>query len=276
MSHQLTITDVQVTLISEVRVPAREAGALAELDVVEGQLAQRDETLGRLDSDLATYQHELARIEQQIAEMKSVNDVDLRFARKALAVAQAKLRRSEASNLVYAKTISQTEIEALRLEVEKSELAIEQSQRDLDVAQLTTQSKGQAMLIARKHIDQRRIVSPIPGMVVQVFRKPGEWVNEGEPVLRIIRTDKLRVEAFVDGQRYGANLLDCPVTLSTYLPPGDRQAKFEGRIVFVSPEVQPVNGQVRVWAEVENRDLQLRPGTRGTLEIKVRRAADER
>jgi multidrug efflux pump subunit AcrA (membrane-fusion protein) len=37
--------------------------------------------------------------------------------------------------------------------------------------------------------------------------------------------------------------------------------------VFVSPEVDPVNGQVRVWAEVENRDGQLRPGVHGKLSI---------
>jgi hypothetical protein len=37
--------------------------------------------------------------------------------------------------------------------------------------------------------------------------------------------------------------------------------------VFVSPEVNPVNGQVRVWAEVENRGLLLRPGLQAALTI---------
>jgi hypothetical protein len=31
--------------------------------------------------------------------------------------------------------------------------------------------------------------------------------------------------------------------------------------------VNPVNGQVRVWAEIENRDLLLRPGLHGKLVI---------
>ena len=85
--------------------------------------------------------------------------------------------------------------------------------------------------------------------------------------MRIIKINPLRVEAFVDGSKYGANLYGRPARLTAHLPPGDRVAEFHGRVVFVSPEVQPVNGQVRVWAEVENRDLQLRPGTRGTLTI---------
>jgi macrolide-specific efflux system membrane fusion protein len=33
-----------------------------------------------------------------------------------------------------------------------------------------------------------------------------------------------------------------------------------GTIVFVSPEVDPITGQVRVWAEIDNREGKLRPG----------------
>jgi multidrug efflux pump subunit AcrA (membrane-fusion protein) len=35
---------------------------------------------------------------------------------------------------------------------------------------------------------------------------------------------------------------------------------FAGKIVFVSPEVDPITGQVRIWAEIDNRDGRLRPG----------------
>ncbi len=38
-------------------------------------------------------------------------------------------------------------------------------------------------------------------------------------------------------------------------------------MVFVSPEVDPVNGQARIWAEVENRGGELRPGLHGKLSI---------
>ena len=41
----------------------------------------------------------------------------------------------------------------------------------------------------------------------------------------------------------------------------------KGKIVFVSPEIDPVNAQVRVWAEVENPDLSLRPGLQAEMII---------
>ena len=56
------------------------------------------------------------------------------------------------------------------------------------------------------------------------------------------------------------------VTLSVDLG-GKTANDFDGTVVFVSPEVNPVNGQVRVWAEVENKKLLLRPGVRGNLTI---------
>ena len=39
-----------------------------------------------------------------------------------------------------------------------------------------------------------------------------------------------------------------------------KRVEFPGKVVFVSPEIDPVNGQVRVWAEIDNKDGRLRPG----------------
>ena len=42
---------------------------------------------------------------------------------------------------------------------------------------------------------------------------------------------------------------------------------FAGKIVFVSPEVDPITGQVRIWAEIDNRDGRLRPGQAAKMRI---------
>jgi macrolide-specific efflux system membrane fusion protein len=43
----------------------------------------------------------------------------------------------------------------------------------------------------------------------------------------------------------------------------------EGALRFVSPEIDPVTHQVRVWAEIDNRQLRLRPGQQGQLLIPI-------
>jgi macrolide-specific efflux system membrane fusion protein len=49
--------------------------------------------------------------------------------------------------------------------------------------------------------------------------------------------------------------------------PSPKQEAFFGQVVFVSPEIDPVNGQVRVLIEIDNPELTLRPGTRATAVI---------
>ena len=270
-TDSLVVEDAQVTLIAEVRVPALEEGVLAQLRVAEGDLVEAGAELGRLNDDLAAMDQKVATLELDISTIRSENDVDRRFAKKSWEVAQSELTRAVSSVEAFPNSVSRTELDRLGLVAEKSRLSIEQSDRDLEVAELNKTLKQQAVRVSTKRLERRRIAAPIGGMVVQIFRKPGEWVNPGDPVARIIQMDRLRVEAFVDGRKHGAELRDCPVRLSAQLPPGDQTAHFNGHIVFVSPELHPVNGQVRVWAEVENPELRLRPGTRGELTIRALR-----
>jgi macrolide-specific efflux system membrane fusion protein len=271
----VTIDDVQVTLVADVQAPARQDGVLAALLVKEGDLVAREDKLGRLDSELAAIDERLARTEFEISRLRAENDVDRRFARKSLEVAKSELARSLESVTSFPKSISKTELDRLRLVVEKTDLSIEQSERDLQEAVLTKSLKEQTVHAARKQLNDHQITAPATGMVVQVFRQAGEWLNRGDPVVRIVQLDRLRIEAFVDGTRFGAKLVGCPVTLTTQLPPGDVVGRFQGRIAFVSPEVQPVNGQVRIWADVENPELTLRPGVRGTLTIDLSQPSND-
>ena len=77
--------------------------------------------------------------------------------------------------------------------------------------------------------------------------------------------DRLRAEGFIDANDASDKLNGSRVTLR--LPASVKtEAKYVGKIVFVSPEVE-LDGKVRIWAEIDNRDLLLRPGLRGSLSI---------
>ena len=80
------------------------------------------------------------------------------------------------------------------------------------------------------------------------------------------RLDRLRVEGFLHAREVPRRLDGFAATLSVDL--GQSQpVRFAGRIRFASPEIDPVNGQFRFWAEIENPELLLRPGQQGTLTI---------
>jgi macrolide-specific efflux system membrane fusion protein len=268
----IEVDSVLVTLIEQVAVPAREGGVIKRIEVREGDLVDEDAFLARIDDDEALLTAERARIEVEIARKQAENDIKVRFAKKSAEVAAAELKRSREAVERYSKSVSDTEIDRLRLSAERAVLEIEQSQHDLDTNKLLTALKESEHRLAVHNVERRKILSPIAGVVVEINRHRGEWVEAGETVMRILRVDRLRAEGFVDSKVVSSDLAGRLVTLHVDLP-GKPKSEFQGKLVFVSPEVNPVNGQVRVWAEIENRGLLLRPGLQGSLSIHVVDAA---
>ncbi|HVU88536.1 MAG TPA: HlyD family efflux transporter periplasmic adaptor subunit [Pirellulales bacterium] len=262
----IVVEEALVTLIEQAEVPAREAGVLAVINVREGQIVAVGDALAHLDDTQAQLTKKRAEIELDVARAEAANDVDVRFAQKSTEVTRAELRRASESMEKYKKSVSATELDRLRLEAERAALQVEQAQEELKVAGFTERLKQNELDYAAWTLERLRIKSPLDGMVVEINQRPGEWVEPGETMFRVVRIDRLRVEAFLDAHQAAGSLAGRPVKLSID-GKGDRSAEFSGKIVFVSPEVDPVNGQVRVWAEVENRDGQLRPGVHGKLTI---------
>jgi multidrug efflux pump subunit AcrA (membrane-fusion protein) len=120
--------------------------------------------------------------------------------------------------------------------------------------------------MAARFTGRRRIVAPFEGMIVQVYHRPGEWLEPGMKIVRLVRTDRLRIEGFLSIDQVVSPLVGRPVTLSL---PGsaDEGQTARGQVTFVSPEVDPVTRQVRLLAEVDNQNQHLRPGLSARLLI---------
>ena len=268
----LQVNSALVTLIEQVEVPAREAGVLADIKVKEGQLVSRDGVLARIDDTEADLAARRAKVELDIADKQARNDLKVRFAKKSAEVAGAELKRAIESIEKYRKSVSETELDRLRLASERAVLEVDQAVHERETAALTRDLKQNEYDLALRNVERRQIRAPIDGVVVQVKRRGGEWVQPGDAVVRLLRIDRLRVEGFINVRELRGNLVGAPATLwveqrEIGATGSAKVLQFSGSVVFVSPETNPVNGQVRIWAEVENRGLQLRPGTQGTLRI---------
>jgi macrolide-specific efflux system membrane fusion protein len=260
----IEVPSMLLRLIEQVDVPAHEAGVLASVNVVEGQMVEEGAVLAQIDDREARIAEERARIEYEMARVAATNTVRVRFARKSAEVAQAELRRSAESNKKYPKSISESEMDRLRLVVEKEKLEIEQAEYDTRVAAFNQQVKENDHRAGQQKVAQHKITAPLAGAVVQVYRHRGEWVKPGEAVVRVLRLDRLRAEGFLKIQQVSDELKGRPVRLWVDLPKSPH-AEFSGKVVFLDPEIDPVNAQVRIWAEVENSGLRLRPGMRATM-----------
>ena len=267
----LRAEDVQVesallTLIEHADISALETGPLIHREIAEGVTVDSDAVLGKIDDHEAQLILERAKTELKIAQMLVANDIKVRFARKSQEVAQAELKRSLESVEKFPKSVSQTELDRLRLLADKAVLEIEQATLDHEQATLSRLLKQHDVDRATLQLERRRIKAPFPGMIVQWKKQRGEWVEPGTPVVRMIRLNRLRAEAFLSSKSLPTELVGRNVTLLVDLP-GKPKSKFEGKLVFVDPEIDPVNNQVRIWAEIDNSDLILRPGQSAALVI---------
>ena len=260
---------VLINLLEQAEVPAREAGVLLSLDAQEGTPVKEGAVLARIDDTEAVFLQQRAKLELDIAVKNAANDLAVRTAEKTRDVAQAIYQRTDEGAQKFRNSISQTELDHLRLDADKAELALRQAQHEWEVAKVTAQLKQVEFEFACRHVERRKITAPFGGVVVEVNRRRGEWVEPGNRVLRLVRLDRLRAEGFLDAQQARPELAGRRVTLT--IDPSEKLPQpVTGKIVFVSPEVDPVNGQVRVLAEIENPSLTLRPGVRATMAIPVR------
>ena len=261
-----------VSIVEEARVPAREAGVLVELSVKEGDTVRRGGAIARIDDSQPRFEKQKASAEHDQAIANAKSDVDVRYSVAAEKVAEAEVEKAVASNRRIPGSVTQVELARLQLNQKKSELQIEQAQLERQLSSLDAQSKEVEVLAAENRINRRQIASPIDGMIVQVYPHLGEWMQPGDPLARVVRTDKLRVEGYVDSSKYEPSMVhNRPVTVSVMFA-DEREESFKGRIVFVSPLVEP-GGDFRVWAEVENRQANnsvewlLRAGQTATMII---------
>ncbi len=262
---QLTV-DGLVRLVEVVDVPARRDGRLEKFTVKEGAYVHKGDALGRLDDAEAQFALKRVEVEHQLAVEKANSEITLKSARLIEEVSRNEFQRARQVKQSSPSSISTSEVDRLKLDAEKATNEVARLTEEKRFALLTSQIKAFELESSRLALEERQLVSPLDGIVVALHRREGEWVHVGEKVIRVVRIDRLRVEAFINLQTGLTQLENAPVVLEVGFPDAPVQ-EFAGEIVFLNPEADPVNGQIRVWAEIENRDRMLRPGQRGRLKV---------
>ncbi len=266
-AEEIEVSSVLIKLLEQVDVPAREAGVLANVTVHEGQIVAAGARLAQIEDGDATIEKRRAELELIAARRAAESDVrSSPCARKSLEVAEADLRRIVDSEKRLPQSVTQSELDQLRLLVDRGGLDVEEAQLEFELTQITRESKENDVRLADYNIAQRRVTAPLAGFVAEVQRHPGEWVQPGQTILRMLRLDRLRAEGLVNARSLPTDLNGRPVKLTVQLT-DQSSATFAGKVVFVSPEIDPVNGQVRIWAEIENTELRLQPGLHGSMVI---------
>ncbi len=282
-----------VELMDEVKLPAdlpsQEAGVLTilrkgianadgtlswEERVSAGMNVAEGDLLGQIDNVMPGIMHEVAQAKLEIANKEAGNLVSVRYAEAAYDVAVADHATALATNKLSEGTVPKTEIRRLVLLCRQYELQIEQADYELEVARISVKAQEAQLRAADADMARRNIVSPIDGVIIEVYPHEKEWLRPGEPIVHIVRMDQLWVEGKLDYSR-SAGVKPDSIVKVTAAGPNGRPHVLTGQIVFVSPLITQskrleVRAVVKNQTDKETGQWLLRPGMQVHMTIHPR------
>jgi len=261
----------------EAEISAPEAGVLMQMEMREGQRVKKDEVLGVVDDREARARLKIAKYAEVAAWKLVEQDIEERYAKAAAAVAKVEWEQGLESNRLHKGAVVESELRRMKLDFKRSQLQIEKAANDRILSGYDAKTKTAEREAAQMALDWRIIRAPFDGDVVETFVHQSEWVTPGEPILKLVRFDKLYVEGFVLAADYDrSEMMGKAVTVEVTKARG-RKATVSGKIIHVDQMLQGNMGQYTVRAEVENELVNdswlLQPGgaARMTIDLHLER-----
>ena len=235
------------------------------------QRKQLEQTLERVRSQYQLDQQTLKR-SQELAAQGLIARADLEKAETAVAVSERVIGETEASIRVLSETSErESDLKARELAEAVSDLQLTKAgnrpeqirQVEADVSRLSRQ-----VAILDQELGKTEIRAPIDGIVATPFveRKLNQHLSPGDELCRVVDMARVIVEMQVPEKELADVRPGNPVWMKARsLPSTD----FQGRVDFIAPVAQSVNGQqmVVVRSELQNDDLVLKPDMTGVAKI---------
>lgn len=220
----------------EIRTPV--SGLIKSMNVERGSVVQKGQVLLELDSGIENAMLAAARYKAQTLG-------SIRSAESRSKFAQAKERRFE--NLGKDEYVSQHDREeaAASSQVAQGDLLEARDARELsqfEVQRLT------------EVIEQRRLRSPVAGIVTDRVQNPGELAQSGDAakaILKIAQVNPLRVELVLPVARYGQLAVGAVATIE---PEAPLKGRYTAQIKQIDRVVDAASGTFRVRLELPNPD----------------------
>jgi len=260
------ISGCLVSLIGDVEIPAKRSGTLSSLNVREGTTVTVGQALATLDRAQAEMQCDVARAELESARARAQSTLEIESAEGAYRSASTEYAASVDANRLSPRSYSVVQLDKLQLAVKDAQLRIQAAKLEQAIEVIDDRIAAAKVRLAEVELADRTIMSPIEGQVVEIFRHKDEWVEVGRPLMRVVQLDRLRVEAFIKFSEHAPEELVGRKLQASVVVAGGETRTFPGVVTFVNPLVQQ-GGRFRIWAEVDNKGLGLRPGVEVELEI---------
>lgn len=234
---------------TEVTISAESNGRILRLDINEGDMLERQATVGYIDTVPVFLQKK-----ELEARMKSLKEKTIDI-RKQLAPQMANLRNLEKdyerySTLLAKDAATQKQVDDIRTQMDVTRRNIEAQRQTYEKsnANIARETDVMGVQIEQKEDQLRkcRICTPADGTVMTKYAEEGEMATTGKPLFKIADMDKVYVKAYFTTRQLAdvrtGDSVDVTIEDGT-----DSPRRYGGRIMWISDEAEftPKNIQTR-------------------------------
>lgn len=221
-------------------------GIVAQMYVENSDIIRQGQALAELDSSIEKATLALAKLKAEINDEVTAKKINRTF---------AKSKMSRIRSLYKKKSVSSHEKDEAKTEMALAEHEYQQAKNNKRIAELEYEK-------AKKEVEQRKIKSPINGVVVERYVSPGELVND-RPLLKLAQIDPLKIEVIVPAELFGSIL---PGSKALVLPENSTDKAIEVAVKRVDRVIDASSGTFGVWLTLPNRNNKIPSG----LKCKIR------
>ena len=224
-----------------------ETGAIATLEVREGDRVDSGDVVAKLDSRVQDIQLQIAK---KVASSTSQRSAAAKTLTKRRAISQ-RLAQMHAQGHASESEIIRADLELSIAESRYNTAVEEAGIREIEVTRAAVQ------------LQRRTITAPFGGQIAKIHSREGEFLSPLHPeVCTIVQTDKLlatfnvtsdQARQFAVGQSYELRL--------------ENGETVSAEVYIIGVETDPQSGTVEVKLVIDNSDFQIRSGENVTLHI---------
>jgi len=256
----LVVDDATVDWIERSNVAALREGVVERMELQIGMPVKKGGVIGSLHSEMADL-----TVKKSAIAANGKGAIAKASAQRELAL--SKVARDVRLNAKIPGSVSAEQIATDEAELKVAEALIVEAKEktELDKAE---------MALAQRALKEHTIVAPFDGLIMERMKNPEESVRANEAVVKLGNLSKLRAYAYVPLE-YAYRVKEGQIVELQVRLSGDRrnplpieQKRFRGKLTFVDPQIQAIaETAVRIHAEFDNKDLELRPGLNASMTI---------
>lgn len=252
----------------------QDAGVIKTLSVREGDRVSAGDVVFTLDPARLSFAAEQAAAAAQSAEARAADDgamaKQIAEAEAALRLAEQTFRRSR--DLVKDGAVAREKYDADAAALASAQARLDRARAERTAMQSERDSMSAAARLAERRLADLSTAAPAAGVIERIYRRPGEVVAAGDPVVALLPPENLKLRFFAPETVLSKFAIGAPVSFSCDACEGARTARISfiaSEPQFTPPVIYSIDEREKLVFLVEARPdgaAPLRPGLPVTIE----------